>query len=152
MKTKHLFYMLFFVVLAVGGLSCKNDIDENLVPIVPVNVRVNMELPAYFDLRFPGNYVYINDRGHKGITVIHGFDGEFYATDRTCPYEPFEECSRVELGSDFTFRCGSRVNGVFQKCCSSTFQYDGILTNGPATFDLRRYRVFKSGNILDITN
>lgn len=152
MKTKHVQTALFLLTFILGWSSCKNDVDENLVPVIPVNVRVNMELPTYFDLQIPGNFVYINNHGNRGITLIHGFDGEFYATDRMCPYEPFEACSRVELGSDFSFRCGMRVNGVFQQCCASTFQYDGLLTNGPALFDLRRYRVFRSGNILDISN
>jgi len=131
--------------------SCNKKTEENLIPNVPVSIRINMELPLYSNLLYPGNYIYL-EGGNKGITLFHGFDGEYYATDRTCPYQPFEECSRVELDSNFTFRCGSTRQGVFEKCCDSKFQYDGFLSNGPSMYSLKIYRVFRSGNTLDISN
>jgi hypothetical protein len=148
---KHLFLIVGLSITIFCFESCRKQVDENMVPNVPVNIRINMDLPLYFNLRFPGNFVYLNG-GNKGITLFHGFDGEFYATDRMCPYQPFDECSRVELDSGFMFRCGSMQGGIFEKCCESLFQYDGFLSNGPAIYGLRRYNVFRGGNILDITN
>lgn len=145
------FFSLIILFTVFISSSCNKRNDENMVPNVPVNIRINMELPLYYNLQFPGNYIYLNG-GNKGITLFHGFDGEYYATDRTCPYQPFEECSRVELDSNFTFRCGATHQGAFQKCCDSKFQYDGFLSNGPSIYGLRVYRVFRSGNILDISN
>ncbi|MCO6495413.1 MAG: hypothetical protein J5I91_07040 [Bacteroidetes bacterium] len=138
-----------FTIMVFSG--CKKNKDENMIPNVPVSIRINMDLPLYANLLIPGNYIYLNG-GNKGITLFHGFNGEYYATDRMCPYQPFEECSRVELDSNFTFRCGNMQNGVFQKCCESKFQFDGLLLNGPSIYPLKNYRVFKSGNIIDISN
>lgn len=139
------------IIILLFSTSCNKRKDENMIPNVAVSIRVNMDLPLYNELLVPGNYIYLNG-GNKGITLFHGFDEEFYATDRMCPYQPFDECSRVEIDSNYTFRCGSMQNGVFQKCCDSKFQYDGQLSNGPSLFPLKTYRVYKNGNIIDISN
>jgi hypothetical protein len=143
--------VLLMLFLAFTGTSCNQQQDENLIPNRPVNIRVNMELPLYVNLQFPGNHVYLNG-GNSGVVLIHGFDGEFYALDRMCSYEPFNECSRIEIDESLSMKCGNFEQGVFYECCASKFQFDGTPVEGPAVYPLRRYRVFRTGNILDISN
>jgi hypothetical protein len=154
MTNKTTYFALCWIAIAslMGmGSGCNKNTSLNEVPSVPVSIRINMDLPLYFDLKFPGNSVNL-DGGNKGITLLHGLDGEYYALDRMCTHQPFDACSRVELDRNYTFRCGETVQDSFITCCTSTFQFDGFVSNGPALFPLRRYRVFREGNILDITN
>ncbi|MCK9481202.1 MAG: hypothetical protein M0R38_05505 [Bacteroidia bacterium] len=148
---RHLFTLIVLTLCIVLTYSCNKNNDKDVIPNVPVSIRVNMELPLYSKLLIPGNYIYL-EGGNKGITLFHGFDDQYYATDRICPYQPFDACSKVELDSNFTFRCGSSINGIFEQCCASKFQYDGQISNGPAIYPLKSYRVYRSGNILDIAN
>lgn len=142
--------LLVLICMGIGS-GCNKKTGLNEVPSVPVSIRINMDFPLYFDLRFPGNYIYL-DGGNKGIILLHGLDGEYYALDRMCTHQPFDACSRVEIDRNYTFRCGKTEQDSFIKCCDSRFQYDGFVSNGPALFPLRRYRVFQDGNILDISN
>lgn len=151
MRSRSLGIGIFLAIITILAVSCKRDQQEDIVPSVPVNIRINLELPLYFNLQFPGNYVNLTG-GNKGIVLLHGFDGEYYALDRTCTHDPFLDCSRVEIDESLSFRCGSFFQGEFEACCSSRFQFDGAVTEGPALYPLRRYNVIQTGNILDIIN
>jgi len=154
-KLKHiLLSILILTLFSIYFSSCnKNRNTENLIPNVPVNLSINLELPLYYTLNNPGNFVYEDGAGNKGIIIMHGFDGNFYALERTCPFQPFDDCSRVKLDSNtYSYRCGKNTIAGFEKCCESKFQYDGALVQGPAQFNLKSYRISKSGNYLYITN
>jgi nitrite reductase/ring-hydroxylating ferredoxin subunit len=146
-------YIILGALLIVLIFSCgKNNVNPDPIDNVPVNITINMALPSYSHLLDIGSHVY-EAGGVKGVVVVHAFDDQYYALDRTCSHQPRNDCSKVELdSSSFQFRCGSSQLNGFQKCCDSRFSLDGSVTNGPATFGLKMYSVSKSGNLLNIKN
>lgn len=146
---------LFIALCMVFAFSCKNNDNVNPDPInnVPVNLAINMSLPAYFHLQNIGTHVFENG-GVKGIVIVHHTDDNYYAFDRACSFEPsISSCSRIEVDSGaYQFRCGKSTNSGFQKCCDSRFFFDGNVAQSPARFPLKSYAISRVGNILYITN
>ncbi len=147
---KYIFIYIFIVFSACGKQS-----DDNQDPIndVPVNITINLSLPAYFHLQNVGTHVY-ESGGVKGVVLVHHTDDNFYAFDRACSFQPsLSTCSRIEVDSlYYQFRCGQTTTSGFQKCCDSRFFFDGNVAQSPARYPLKSYRVSRSGNILYITN
>ncbi|MDP2174896.1 MAG: hypothetical protein Q8K70_03190 [Bacteroidota bacterium] len=143
-------FLMFLVVLTS---SCtKNNVNPDPILEVPVSITINMALPQYEHLQFQGSFVY-EQGGVKGIVVVHHSDDQYYAFDRSCSYQPNNQCSKLEVDSSILlFRCGETVNNSFVKCCDSRFSFDGSVFNGPSVFGLKHYNVSKSGNLLNIKN
>lgn len=152
LKLKYSIVLIIFGLLFVDS-SCRKKVrPEDTFPYVPVNITINLDLPLYQNLRIPGHYTYLNG-GHRGIFLLHSVDDRYIALDLGCPYLPYEECSQLHYDtSRMNFRCGQYSLGIFDKCCESLFQFDGVLLNGPAVFPMRSYHVNHSGNYLYITN
>jgi len=149
-KLKHIAIVVF---LLFSAHSCtKTPVNPEPIDNVPVNQTINLALPIYEYMNNMGSHLFL-DGGVKGIVLVHGFDDAYYAFDRTCSYQPKSSCARLELDSTaFQFRCGSSTDTGFVKCCDSRFSFEGDLMQGPASFGLRHYQVFKQGNLLNIQN
>ncbi len=144
------------IILLLVGMACnkeRNNANPDPIKDVPVNITINLALPAYFHLQNTGTYVFENG-GAKGVVLLHHPDDNFYAFDRACSYEPnISSCSRLEIDTPYMqFRCGQSTKTGFQKCCDSKFFFDGSVVQGPASYPLKSYNVSKSGNIIIITN
>lgn len=154
-KMKNLLIAALAIWILLAAQSCRrSDNDLNRIPDVPVNEVVNLDLPTYFNLQIPGNFIYLN-AGARGIILIHAYDGEFYALDRNCSFEPFRDCAQLWVDSTTIFqaKCGIFNNGTFESCCSSTFDLvGGFPINGPANRPLKPYFVTRQGNTLFISN
>ena len=148
---------LFYIVCAliVGTSSCKDDGIYNgdcFIPEVAVNEVVNMSLPSYFHLQSLGGHVML-DAGNKGIFLVHNYDDQFYAVERTCTYQSDQSCSEIHVDSfNLRLRCGTYADTGFVECCASKFQFSGLLTEGPARCNLKPYRVAVDGNNIYVTN
>ncbi len=122
--------MLSIVFFNLFLTSCK---DEEIYPIpsVPVNIYLNLDLPAYQPLNVTGGWVYVNG-GSKGIIVYRNFD-EFIALDRHTTHEPDEECSIATVDSTNFF--------ILNDGCSESkySMLDGTVVQGPAKWGLRKY-------------
>lgn len=146
--------LLIALILAFYTVSCKDKNNVNSDPIdnVPVNITINLALPAYSHLLNQGTHVY-ESGGVKGVVIVHHTDDNYYAFDRCCSYQPKNSCSRIEVDSSvLMFRCGETTASGFVKCCDSKFWMSGDVFNGPATFGLKRYQVILSGNLLSVKN
>lgn len=144
----------FVLITPFWMSSCGDSINPNDTPVpsVPVSITLNTDLPAYFYLKSPGTWIYF-EGGNRGVVLVHDFDDQFYAFDRTCSYQPDLSCSRVEIDSArYFFKCGNVVADSFELCCSSRFQLNGLVNNGPARFPLRAFRVTFTGNTIHISN
>lgn len=140
------------IVLSLGISCSKNNVNPEPIENVPVNLTLNLALPSNSHLLDPGTHLY-QTGGVKGIVVVHHLDGEYYAFDRCCSYQPSSACARVEVDSSLlVFRCGESKSGGFEKCCDSKFYMNGDVINGPATFGLKRYQVILDGNLLNVKN
>jgi len=144
------------LVFVLSQCGKRNDQQQNDVPVVPVNITVNMNLPQYLILQSQGGWTYLNG-GVKGIVLYHHFDDNFYALERNCPYQPFDSCATVTVErNDVFLRCGqykSDNDTTWIPCCNSQYALEaGFLLNGPSQFPLTNYRVGRSGNILVVSN
>ena len=65
------------LIITVFFIACKGDDDQNnnnnnpFLTIPVVNLNLNLSLPEYNPLKFPGNSVIITSQGIKGIVVYN---------------------------------------------------------------------------------
>lgn len=88
-------------------ISCDNDGPDRNNPYllgVPVSIIVDTQLPAYNNLQYPGNGVYISNAGMRGIIVF--FTGSQYnAFDAACPNQALSSCSTLQYNNSSTAVC-----------------------------------------------
>jgi len=149
---------LTFILLLLTGMltpsACSDDNAQNqsFIPNVPVNITINTDLPLHFHLKNLGAYTYL-EGGSKGVFLVHNFDDQFYALERTCSFEPDRACSKLFVDSlNFQMQCGNYEDGKWKECCSSKFSFDGFVQESPAQFPLRTYAVQLNGSIINIRN
>ncbi len=130
-------------------LSCNNDDDERdnnpylQNPVVSLNLNLN--LPEYTPLQFPGNHIIINSQGIRGI-VIYNINNELYtAFDLSDPNHVPNDCSRME------------IEGVLASCPCTTDsnEYDiitGLHTADENLYPMQQYRVERSGDEIFVSN
>lgn len=136
------FVLLFLLVLLTGLLyHCKEDIYLDEIPIVYVEETINLNNFEYNPLNNVGGFVYIN-AGVRGIIIYRSTADRYLAFERNCPYQPLDDCALVKVDESTLFMVDS--------CCTSTFDFDGYPTGGPARTPLRQYRTFLDGNFLTI--
>ncbi len=130
------------ILLLVAFTKCKKD-DDNKVPLTPVNITVNVNQPAYFNLQTVGGWEYLNG-GSRGLLVYRYSSDEFRAYDRHSPYN-YEAGCRVMVDATNIF--------AVDTCSGSRFLLiDGSVERGPAGQPLRSYQTAFNGSILQIYN
>jgi len=154
MNRKHFFAILAAACLLLAPMASCNRDQPVLEPIPtgPVNAAINLALPGYLYLQLPGSWAFLSG-GHRGVLLVHDFNGEWYAFERTCAYQPTSACSVIQVDSNLLqLRCGTYPSGSFSPCCSSRYGFNGLPNGGPAPRGLGRYSVQKIGNMLYISN
>lgn len=150
-KRLNLFAFLFTLLVLP---SCKDNTPTGqvFIPDVPVNITVNTDLPLHFHLKNPGQYSYL-EGGNRGVLLIHNFDNQYYALERTCTFESDASCAVIHVdSSNFQLRCGGYAKGEWTPCCASKFAFDGNVLEAPARFPLRQYSVFVNGGLITVRN
>ncbi|MFH0893313.1 MAG: hypothetical protein V2A54_02665 [Bacteroidota bacterium] len=129
--------------LLLGVLSCKKDKDG--VPDVAVDIYIDLNSYVYTNLNAVGGYVYVTGGyKNKGIIVYRRSIDEFKAYDRSCTYDPDNDCRLTVMTSGLE---------VWDSCCGSKYIItDGTPTNKPATLPMKAYQTILSGNTLHIVN
>ncbi|MAP53648.1 hypothetical protein [Altibacter sp.] len=140
--------LLFIASFLLIFTSCKKDEgvdDDNPYLIDPlVNLNLNLNLPEYNPLRFPGNSVVINQQGVKGI-VVYNVNNELYtAFDLSDPNHTPNSCSRMTL------------EGIIATCqCADDNSYDivtGQHQSNENLYPMQQYLAQRSGNNILISN
>ena len=144
MKTKWI-----ATLMALAVLACKKDdgpADNNPNLIDPlVNINLNLNLPEYNPLKFPGNSVIIFQQGIKGV-VVYNVNNELYtAFELSDPNHVPSSCSRMT------------VDGIIATCpCTTDSNEYDIVTGQHKTnqslFPLQRYRAERTGDNVVVTN
>lgn len=143
--------LLFFLALAFIG-SCKRNKTTEQIPTGPVNLTIDLNLPSYVHLNTVGNFSYLSG-GIKGVVLIHDYDDNWYAFERTCAWEPLNICSKIWIDTaNIQMRCGEYTSNQFTACCSSRYIFNGFPIQGPARGRLAQYRVQRNGNLIFIYN
>ena len=143
---KSILVTLFVALLLV---SCKKD-DEprndnpNLIDPV-VNVTLNLNLPQYDPLKFPGNSVILNGQGIRGIVVYNINNDLYMALELSDPNHPTNSCSKMV------------VEGPVASCPCESDDNTYFITSGQHATDeslypMQAYRVERTGDNIRITN
>ena len=131
---------VFFCSLLI---ACESSGPEDQIPAAIVNETINLTNQQYLSLQFVGGNVTISG-GVRGIIIYHASNNEYRAFERNCSYEPLNTCARVEVDGSGLF--------LIDSCCTSTFNFDGFPTGGPASLPLRLYPTILQGDLLTIIN
>lgn len=143
--------ILLYGIMFIALFSCKKDdngnVNDNNPFLTPpiVNISLNLNLPEYNPLRFPGSSVFLNNRGIKGI-VVYNVNNELYtAFDLSDPNHIPNACSRMQ------------VEGIVATCSceNDTNSYDivtGQHRSNENAYPMLQYRVVRTGNVVNVSN
>ncbi|MFA6085120.1 Rieske (2Fe-2S) protein [Mucilaginibacter sp.] len=121
------------MILALVGMlffSCGKTGD--VVPNVPVNLRITKTDPNAAALNAIGGSIIISGQGVAGIIIYRGING-YVAYDRCSSYQPEKQCAVTVDDTGFT---------VTDPCSGAKFSLtDGSPVKAPATRSLKTYNV-----------
>ncbi|MEP2936240.1 MAG: hypothetical protein ABJM06_12465 [Gilvibacter sp.] len=142
------FAAMAFIFLGVSLQSCNKDDgplnnNPNLANI-GVNLTLDLNLPQYNPLNFPGNSFVTGLQGIKGIVIYNIDNSQYTAHEITDPNHPPNDCS------------ASQIDGLTATCsCGDGNEYNivtGQQTAGEGQYPLRAYQIVREGDVLRITN
>ena len=117
---------------------------DQVIPYTIVNEDILLTNLQYLNLSNMGGYVYLNEAGYRGLIIYHEGNDVYRVFERACSYDPRSDCGPVEVDQSTLF--------MKHTCCSSTFDFHGNPTGGPASVDLLQYSAYVDGNYLKIRN
>lgn len=135
-------------ILMLLVVSCGNDDDDRrrnpFVTTFSFSVPLDLNLPQYSNLQFPGNVVVDNNLGLRGVIIYNLNNEQYLAWEATDPSHIPETCSRLE------------VDGLTVRCmCNDGNEYS-LVTGQPLgdtqEFGLINYAAIRTGNVLTISN
>ena len=139
---------LIYSSLCLLLLACSNDDDfrnnnPNLVDL-KFNLQLDLDLPQYNNLRYPGNGFTTYDYGINGIVIYNVNNSLYTAFELSDPNHPLTDCSTLEL------------NGTEVSCQCDDGNVYTIITgqqiSGQGQYALKPYRIERIGNVLEISN
>ncbi|KAF2334272.1 Rieske (2Fe-2S) protein [Flavobacterium daemonense] len=130
------------IVLVCALSACSDNERSNKNPYIPnysVNLSVDMNLPAYSNLKFPSNGVIVPNYGAKGIIVFNTGSG-YNAFDAACPNQEINSCIAMT------------IDGINAVCSCDKIQYSLFTGLGSKQYPLKQYRVEVSGTVIHVYN
>jgi hypothetical protein len=144
--------LLILLTLPLFAQTCKKNKGIETIPTAPVSLTIDLNLPSNQHLNVAGGHSYFTG-GVNGVLVIHDYDDNWYAFERTCAYQPLNACSNIWMDTNnVNLRCGEYESGAFKACCESRFMFNGFPSKGPAQGRLAQYKIQRNGNTLFINN
>ena len=142
--------LLFPILLIFSSLnlhSC-NSREETVscFPNVPINVVLNLNLPAYYDLQSTNGYIYVNEQqcGTRGLIVVKTTNG-FKVYDRNAPHICPDNNTTLAVVDNIKITCPK--DGA--SWILLTGQPTAIAQVPPKTY---HYNYIRSSNLLSIFN
>lgn len=97
------------MLLILGMASCGHREETvNCFPEVPVNVSININLPAYHHLWNIGGWMYLDEQAsaHRGLIVVRTGNNTFKIYDRNAPHIcPNGEQTTLEVRDNIKIIC-----------------------------------------------
>ena len=138
---KRIFYL---AAILICFNACGDDDEETLLPDVPVDVTINLNLPQYVDLQTPTGWAYTAG-GNKGIVIQNQGVG-------TPPYKAFDlACPNNDCTGAMEF------DGSLKMTCPCDMAIYSIIDGAPQTpngkYLAKEYKVTQvDASTLHITN
>lgn len=133
----------FFIALTCVLLSCSDNNRSSSNPNIPnysVNAYLNTSLPAYNNLLYPSNPVFVSSYGAKGIIVMKTGEGTYTAFDAACPNQPLADCKAMT------------IDGIYAVCSCDKTTYNLFTGLGGQEYPMKQYRVELSGTSVHVYN
>ena len=136
--------LLITLLLSCGGEDDTRLINNPYLNPVPVSLNLNLNLPQYNPLKYPGNFVVLNNQGIGGVVIYNVNNSLYTAFDLSDPNHSPNNCSTMTL------------QGVVATCqCADNNSYD-LVTGGHQSesqaYPMLPYRAQRNGDVLVITN
>ena len=139
-------FLIVLFLFSGCGTDDTNGLNSNnpylTTPLM--NLSLNLNLPQYNALNYPGNYLVLPSQGIKGLVVYNVNNSLYTAFDLTDPNHIPSSCSMMNL------------EGVIAQCpCNDNNSYDivtGEHQNNPQTYPMLAYRISRSGDNINVTN
>ncbi|MGO4817586.1 Rieske (2Fe-2S) protein [Flavobacterium sp. W22_SRS_FP1] len=134
-------HLLLFLLLPLF-IGCSDSNFNNTNPYIPnytFTIDINMNLPAYSNLRYPSNAIYYSSVGAKGIYIFNTGSG-YNAFDAACPNQAIGSCSTMTL------------KGINIVCPCDSNEYSLFTGQGGLEYPLKQYRVEVNGSVLRVYN
>ena len=144
LRSKALSWIVALFLLCTACSSCGER--PQYIPYVPVNIYLDLNLPSYNALQFPGQAILVNNEGSRGIYIYRLSMDEFVALDRHSTFD-------VDLGCKVTLDPDNTILRDDTTCSMSQWSMlDGTVLQGPASLPLHRYRTTLDGPSLHVFN
>lgn len=142
-KNRSYITIAFIFTLLIGFIQCQDN-ESNNIPLVEVFIDININDPAYINLKNVGGWEYITG-GSRGLIVYRISQDQFNVFDRHCTFQPSNTCALVSVdATNFT---------ASDQCCGSSFLLEnGSVSRPPATLPLKSYNTSFDGTTLSIRN
>ncbi len=133
---------IFIISLVLSTFIACDDQDDW---IPNVRVLLSLDLDAVRATLGINQARMIDNEGVNGILLFRLEEWQFNAFDRTCPFQPEDNCAVDFDDTELKAVC---------PCCGSEFElfFSGHVQKGPARRPLKQYRTVIEGNRLRITN
>ena len=139
---------ILFFAFSLLLLSCSNDDDlrnnnPNLIN-QRVSLQLDLNLPQYNNLQFPGNSFVTYNYGINGIVIFNVNNSVYTAFEMSDPNHPLTDCSTLELnGTEVSCQCNDRNKYTI---------LTGQQVAGVGQYSLKPYRIERRGTLLEISN
>lgn len=145
--------VIFSGIIALGSSGCKTR-NSDVIPDTFVDFTIDLNDPRFTDLNVVGNTAVVSaaqlgifSLGYKnhGVLIYRASEEEFYAFDRTCPYEAdLSQAVSIANAGDVTAECpGCHTEYVLPS-------YGYPTDNGPGTLPLKLYQANLTGSYLHV--
>ena len=146
------YFFLFIALPMLFGCDSNSPINNNpYLPNYPVNVEINMNLPAYSLLKSVVNAIYFPNEGVRGIFVFNTGSG-YLAFDAACPNQALSTCSTMNFKKlDPVDPLKIDKTTVVCACDSAAYSLFTGQSKG-AAYSMKQYRVEVNGDVLRVYN
>lgn len=97
--------LLIFSNLTINSCGSRED-TVSCFPDNPINVTLNLNLPAYNNLNYDGGWIYVNEQqaGTRGLIIVRAGD-TFKAYDRNAPHICPDANTTLEVKDNISILC-----------------------------------------------
>ena len=135
------------ILLIFTCLSCSGDDEIRNNPYLPdlnFSFQLDLSLPQYNPLNFPGNSFVTRNYGLNGVVIYNLNNDQYMAFELTDPNHVPQACSvLVVKGTEAASSCGD--GNVYTIITGQQIKGEGV-------YPLKPYRVVRRGNMLEISN
>ena len=108
-KTFSILFILIILIFSNLNLnSCGRTQDTvSCFPSSPINVTLNLNLPAYYNLNNTGGWIYINEQqsGTRGLIAVRTSGSSFKIYDRNAPHLCPDTNTTLEVKDNISIVC-----------------------------------------------